>query len=63
MEWKKIKTKLENMGYCKESITKIKAGTQLPTALKLFELKDMGVPFNAWLPYVEKYKENKTLKP
>lgn len=59
MEWEKLKNKLIEYGYTKESIKKIKDGRQLPTAVKLFELKDMGIPFNAWTPYVEKYKENK----
>lgn len=61
MEWEKLKNKLTEYGYTKESIKKIKDGRQLPTAVKLFELKELGVPFRAWKPYIEKYTTSKKI--
>jgi len=61
MKWETLKTKLTEYGYTKESIKKIKDGRQLPTAVKLFELKELGVPFNAWKPYVDKYIATKKI--
>ena len=59
MKWEQLKEKLIEFGYTKESIKKIKDGRQLPTALKLFELKERGVPFKTWKPYID---NNKSLK-
>jgi hypothetical protein len=59
MKWEKIQRILIEYGYTNDSIKKIKEAKQLPTALKLFELRDRGIPIKAWEPFIQRYKERK----